>query len=243
MWHPENLMPPSISWRLVRALELRPQMSSQPRRCRYFWSFPPSLSLFLSCIKKHNDERVPGLEWKKINLQKKNPPLTLIPILEEVKEGNNKRPKRNSNMCETKHMMKKGTKAFYNIRFMHKTMIIIILSSQLIYCHSSFFFVHLLCNWNFFSFLPFFMRRTRSGHESRIFRCVDAAPNRVFDWRSYEGFFLTRALKSFGGTRGLHFTVTRVLHIERGWKNSRWDSLGLRFCGVMLNSILISLLL
>lgn len=46
-------------------------------------------------------------------------------------------------------LMLKGKRHFIQ-HSVYAQMIIIILSSQLIYCHSSFFFLHLLCNWNFF---------------------------------------------------------------------------------------------
>lgn len=86
---------------------------------------------------------MPGLEWNK------NSTLNIDP--EKVETTTNLPFERETSTCVKRSKWWRREKAFYNIRFMHKTMIIIILSSQLIYCHSSFFFVHLLYNWNFFN--------------------------------------------------------------------------------------------
>lgn len=62
-------------------------------------------------------------------------------------------------------------KKFYNIRFMHKTMIIIISSYIVILASSS--FTH-------FTIEIFLMPRTHSGHESRVYRVLVIGRNSGF---------------------------------------------------------------
>lgn len=130
-----------------------------------------------------NDERVPGF------LMKRTQKSTLNIDPKEGRRNNKKKCKRETPTCVNRS---KNEKRFYNIRLMHKMMIIIIFTQ--IYCHCSFFFASSTSTYFTIEILTFFSFQHTPARASnfRVELCLKVP----FDWHKHTRGVL--ALKSFG---------------------------------------------